>query len=519
MQGDEMFAQFLLDAGVLPRSVVSHALTRTDDEKTLSDVLVEEGILSEEDTTHALAKALSMPVVLLGHDDINSEALFTIPEAFSRTHGLVAYKKEFQRLFVAVTTSASIEKLETLNLPYQVHVHLTDRQSFKRALLRYQRELAERHAKQMSAEAPGEVVVDSLLLHALAQGARAIHLAPNGTALEVRYRIGGRLHSAMHLPQHVSAGMFGRVAQLAKRGRFAIEHQGNRVMVRVAQGATMHGDTLTLHFSGVSLESLGFHGEGLETLHRAVSQHSGLVLVGGSGLPLSELCAALGQEAAHMTRSVMTVTPTETVSMATRLRGMLRADPDVVVIPQLDTETALLAAHAANRGVLVIAGLEATSAGGALSSLREYVPPTILSAVLLSVAAIGQVRKLCRVHERARLAREEVDELEARGANLTGVLAVLKAEGHLPPTAQWKDVPFFSPSACPECTDGFSDMVTLTEVLPRSMVLAEMLRREDPAEDIEAYMRSEGIFSLLEDGVYKAALGQTTVEEVLQTLL
>lgn len=517
MQGDDVFAQFLLDAGVLPRSVLSHALERVEDERALSDVLVEEGILSEEDTTRALAKALSIPVVSLQHDDIESEALFTIPEAFARSQGLVAYKKEFQRLFVAVTSTTGIEKIDTLHLPYQVHIHLTDKQSLKRALLRYQRELAQHFARQLTGDAPGEVVVDTLLLHALAQGARAVHLAAHGDALDVRYRIGGRLHPAMQLPQAVHAGMYARVASLAKRGRFTVEHAGRRVMVRVAQGATAEGDTLTLHFSGVSLESLGFHGEGLETLHRAITHHSGLVLVGGSDTTAT--CAALGLEAAHTTRSVMTVAPVGSISSIARLRGVLRADPDVIVIPQLDGETALLAAHAANRGVLIIAGVEAASAVQALSSLREHVPPGLLSAVLLSVVATKEVPRLCSVHERTRLAREEVDELESRGANLTGVLAVLKAEDHLPPTAQWKDVPFYTAKPCSQCARGFVGTVALTEVLPRSMVLAEMLRREDPAEDMEAYVRSEGIFSLLEDGVYKAALGETAVEEVLQALL
>ncbi len=518
MQGDDVFAQFLLDAGVVPRSVLSHALERVEDEKALSEVLVEEGILSEEDTTRALAKALSIPVVSLQHDDIESEALFTIPEAFARSYGLVAYKKEFQRLFVAVTSTTGIEKIDTLHLPYQVHIHITDKQSLKRALLRYQRELAQYYARQLTGDTPGEVVVDALLLHALAQGARAIHLTLGGETLDVRYRIGGRLHAALQLPRTVHAGMFARVADLAKRGRFAVEHAGQRVMVRVAQGSSAQGDTLTLHFSGVSLEALGFHGEGLETLHRAITHHSGLVLVGG-GEGVSATCAALGLEAAHTTRSVMTVAPTGSISSITRLRGVLRADPDVVVIPQLDGETALLAAHAANRGILVIAGIQATSAVQALSSLREHVSPALLSAVLLSVVATKEVPRLCPVHERTRLAREEVDELEARGANLTGVLAVLKAEGHLEPTAQWKDVPFYTAQQCSRCTRGFVGTVTLTEVLPRSMVLAEMLRREDPAEDMEAYVRSEGIFSLLEDGVYKAALGETAVEEVLQALL
>ena len=200
MQGDEVFAQFLLDAGVLPRGVLVRALEQTSQDHPLGDVLVEQGLLSEEDATRALAKALSVPAVVLHHDDIEHEALFAIPEAFSRMHGVVGYKKDHQTLWVAAASLAGAEQIKTLYLPYQVRVHLTDKQSLKRALLRYQRELAERYARQLSSGAAPDIAVDSLLLHALAQGARAVHLTPQDGLLSVGYRIGDALHRAMQLP-------------------------------------------------------------------------------------------------------------------------------------------------------------------------------------------------------------------------------------------------------------------------------------------------------------------------------
>jgi len=39
-----------------------------------------------------------------------------------------------------------------------------------------------------------------------------------------------------------------------------------------------------------------------------------------------------------------------------------------------------------------------------------------------------------------------------------------------------------------------------------------------PAEEIEMHARKEGMMTMLEDGIYKAVKGVTTIEEVLRVI-
>ena len=204
------------------------------------------------------------------------------------------------------------------------------------------------------------------------------------------------------------------------------------------------------------------------------------------------------------------------ISLETQLRAALAHDADVICIPALETAAAMqLAAAAANRGVLVVAGVRAESASDALALVGEAVSPRTLAAVFRIAVAVRAVSRLCPKSARARLPREEVDELEARGARLGTILATLKDEQKIGPDAQWKDVPFFAPVRCEACESGFSGTTLLCEVVPTNMALVDLLRRGAARDEIEELAREDGALSLLEDGVYKAAIGETTVEEVL----
>lgn len=528
---DEAFARFLIDAGILSRAQVQ-SIAASAESAPLSRVLVESGALDAGDITRALGKYLNIPFISLAPETIAAEALFAIPEAYARAHNMVAYAKEGDELHVALVDIESEDALDNLQLPFRVKTYLTDRQSMKRALLRYQQALGELYALHARASSLPEQTVDSLLLHALSQQARAIHMDMREQGLVVRYRIRGVLHDALVLPAHAAAPIIERLKSLAKiatnmgEGRFTIAREGaERTAVMVTILPQTDSESLVLHFMPDVKEvsdralSLGLHGDGLEHIHRALEKRSGLVLVCGheeSGV--YALLRSLAGLAAQPGRSVVSVEDTgEAISLATLLRAALRHDPDVVVLSDVrDAQVAALAASAANRGVLVIAGLAARSAASGIEYLEALVPPRTLASVLLVAVSVQMVRALCKHNEQTKPTRSEIDALEARGASLSRVLGVLKKEGDIATDAQWKDVPFFKAMRCPECGGGYRGETMLVEVLPTSMALRRDIQEEAFAEVLAAQAYSEGMLSLLEDGVYKAALGQTTIDEVLQ---
>ena len=148
----------------------------------------------------------------------------------------------------------------------------------------------------MAEDLPIVKIVDTLIAHAISQGASDIHIEPGEDSLVVRYRIDGILHDAMTLPKEIAPGITARIKvlsslkldekRLPQDGRFKIDNDGERVSFRVSTLPTYYGEKTVLRVlrensHGYTLEALGFHGAQLELLHGAMKQRSGMVLAAG----------------------------------------------------------------------------------------------------------------------------------------------------------------------------------------------------------------------------------------------
>ena len=84
--------------------------------------------------------------------------------------------------------------------------------------------------------------------------------------------------------------------------------------------------------------------------------------------------------------------------------------------------------------------------------------------------------------------------------------------------ASWNSIPLYHAKENQECPDGYKGRLGIHEVLPVSPSIKEMVLAHGTADDIEGQARKEGMLTMVEDGIYKAAMGQTTIEEVLRVV-
>lgn len=578
MYADEtLLSEFLLDSGLVTRSQLAGVRVRAEESGLpLSRILIDAGMLSEDEVRRVMAKGLGIPFVALTPASVALDALAIIPEPFSRAHNAVGMRLQGTVLEVALLDLATLEELDALPAiaTYTVIPRLTDRASMMGMLLQYQKHLktnfGERLAREAAAVLPPQGttqkellhaaervsvahVVDALIGHALYQSAHAIHLrtSPQGNGLLVQYRIGKTLYDAMTLPLAAAQSVLLRfkfLAQLSltatvpQEGRFRVEVGSERVALRVSSmpfiNAGAVSEKVVVHIAhdrtgkkGFSLESVGLHGSGLEQMHQALAQQSGIILVAGqphSGK--TTLLYTLLDYFGGLRRSVATIedrvevefpfaaqtqiAPEAGLTTASGLRALLRQDPDVVMVYSInDRETAALVVEAANRGVLVLAGIEAASATEGIEKLLAFdVSPFMLASALKASLGTRLLRRLCVNHDPHRLARIEANRLEAN-ADLGAVLQALKADGHYMEEALWKDVSFFRAESCSLCRGGYSGFVGLQEVLPVSLTMKDHIRAVSP--DMALQAKEEGMLTFVEEGLYKAAQGLTSIEEVL----
>ena len=484
--------------------------------------------LSDDERRHALSHELGVPFVKLERGDVSIEALVIIPEPLSREHNVVAYRFDGSHgLEVALLDLAELEHLEFLRSRYKLLPRLTTRASLTAGLIRYQHHLRDLYGKKLEdPAAPG--LLDTLLRHALHAQASDIHLQSDSEGFLVRYRVNGSLKNAMTLPRAAGENVIAKLRTLANLPKGSLPREsrlrvdlghGEDLSVQVASVPLVNGEKLVLRIArersrGFTLESLGFHGEVLERMHRCLLKRRGLLLVGGSSgagkfttaYTMLDLLNAPEVSIATVETEVKHVLPrvaqTEVgeLSMAAALRATLKTDPDVVMVGRIaDRETALLAMEAANRGVFVIGLVEAAGAQEAVEAYKNFgVDPARLASALSLAVGVGVVRKLGRsqIPERHKLSRAQGDALEAR-ANFGAVLAALKEEGKVAKDTPWKDVPFARAVKSTEQPDGYQGLLGVQEVLaPEGRV---------------------GL-TIVEDGIFKAAQGLTDIEEVFKLL-
>jgi type IV pilus assembly protein PilB len=452
---------------------------------------------------------------------------------------------------------------------------LTDAESMKSAILQYQKslkaefgdliqedvsslknipdgteeELGEQDLKKLADDVPMIRIVDTLLKHAILQNASDIHIEPQETELLIRYRIDGMLHDAMILPKNMAPSVAARIKvlsnlkldekRLPQDGRFKIDSDGEKVSFRVSTLPTYYGEKIVMRLlrenvSGFTLESLHFHGEGLERIHKAVQSSTGMILTTGptgSGktttlytildmlnTPDVNISTIEDPIEYQMKRINQTqVRPEIGFSFASGLRTLVRQDPDIIMVGEIrDNETASLAVNAALTGHVVLSTIHTNSAAGTIPRFMDMkVEPFLLVSTINVIIGQRLIRKLTDQKEKYYLTKAELETL-GKSINLDKVLDALRAEKIVEKSAKWEDVPFWRLKKDVDPDTGFSGRVAIHEVMRVSPAIKEVILKEGTSDEIQAVAEKEGMLTMYEDGIMQAVMGNTTIEEVVR---
>jgi type IV pilus assembly protein PilB len=394
-------------------------------------------------------------------------------------------------------------------------------------------------------------IVDTLLKHAILQNASDIHIEPQEEELLVRYRIDGLLHDAMVLPKTVGSSIAARIKVLAnlkldeKRlpqdGRFKIDMDSERVSFRVSTLPIYYGEKIVMRLlrdsvSGFTLEKLGFHGTGLDRIHDAVKTTTGMILATGptgSGktttlytvldilnTPDVNISTIEDPIEYQMKRINQTqVRPEIGFTFSSGLRTLVRQDPDIIMVGEIrDNETASLAVNASLTGHVVVATLHTNSAAGTIPRLIDMkVEPFLIVSTVNVIIAQRLVRKLGDAKEKYFLDKAELATL-GKSVNLKKVLDVLKEEKVVGPNDVWEKIPFWRLKKGVSVEDGFSGRIGIHEIMKVSPAIKEIILKAGTADAIQKQAEDEGMLTMLEDGIFNAVLGVTTIEEVLRVI-
>src|SRR5499427_1200278 len=389
--------------------------------------------------------------------------------------------------------------------------------------------------RDLARGAPVVRALDDLLRLAVEQRATDLHIEPFANALQVRLRVDGLLKFVSAPPMSMAKGLLSRLKimaglniterRLPQDGRARIVISGVEIDLRVATMPTMNGESAVIRLlrkgSGfVTLDRVGLGARDETLLRNSLEAPFGMIIVTGpTGSGKTTTLAASLAVINEPTRKILTIEdpveyqipginqtqihPAIGLTFAAALRSFLRHDPDVIMVGEMrDGETAHIGVHAALTGHLVLTTLHTNTAAGAVPRLIDLGVESFLIASSIRIV-VGQrlVRVLCEHCKKPRRLSAADVERDQRFSAL-GFAAGEVVHG---------------PGGCEWCGfSGFRGRQGLFEVMEVTPRVRKAIGPKTEAADLEQIARSEGMTTMIEDGVAKCRAGVTTIDEVFR---
>ena len=388
--------------------------------------------------------------------------------------------------------------------------------------------------KELASEAPIIKLVNQIIRKAAEAGASDIHIEPFEGQLRVRYRIDGLLREVDAPPVQSAAAVISRVKimanlniaerRLSQDGRFKQRVRGNEFDVRVSTVPTMHGESVVLRLLSrdnvlLDFASLGFSADQTQAMHDILAIPHGILLVTGpTGSGKSTTLYAALQHLNEPERMIITVEdpveykihginqiqvkPQIGLNFSNALRSIVRQDPDIIMIGEMrDGETAEIAVQSALTGHLVLSTLHTNDAPGSIMRLLDMgVQDYLLTSAVNAVQAQRLVRTLCRsCREAYTPVNEVVERFDLERFAVDGQVTLYRAAG------------------CAKCSgSGYAGRSAILEILPMTDDIKGLVLNRCDVSEIAKAATDGGMVTMLDDGLFKAANGVTTIEEVLR---
>jgi type IV pilus assembly protein PilB len=528
---------------------------------------------SEERDAQQRAEHLGVPYVDIRKAPVSIEALGVIPEADSQKLGLVAIERKDRVVALAASppTSADVQarvtQLKSEGFTTKLFLASDDAIAEAQAFYKFVPKQVEDITGDVKVGGPDQpssfqdlqerlkaadfsTVSTTELFQWVASGALAskasdIHLEAKDEGALLRLRIDGILHDVAPLPRHTFITLTNRIKLLsslklnvrseAQDGRFTINlATGTSAEVRVSIIPSDNGEVIVMRVLdpaslSVEVANLGLRKDDEELILQELGRPNGIVLnTGPTGSGKTTTLYSFLKHINSPEVKVITiedpieyklagidqtqVDPEGGYTFASGLRSILRQDPDVILVGEIrDGETAETALQAALTGHLVFSTLHTNDAAGAIPRLVDLgVRPATIAPAVNVVIAQRLVRILC-------VCKKEQPRDPAMQEKLKAVLEKLPPRVDRAPyeEALAKGVEYV-PVGCDVCNGfGYKGRKAIFEFLQVTSEVQAAIGKEISGLQITEIASRQGMVPMQYDGLLKAILGLTTIDEVV----
>ena len=535
----------------------------------LGTCLMKLGFISDDEITGVLSRQYGVPSINLKFYEVDASVIKLIPQDTAVRYQIVPLSRVGSTLTIAMTDPTNVFAMDDIKFMtgFNVEPVVASETAIAEAITKFYGEVEsgeelDKVMKDLSLEdaadlelateeqesnladleraaeeAPIIKLVNLIMTDAVKRGASDIHVEPYEKEVRVRLRIDGVLQAVMTPPLKLRDAITSRIKIMAKLdisekrlpqdGRIMIKYRkDNKIKdldFRVSTIPTLYGEKIVMRLLDkenlrLDMTKLGFEQESLTKYERAILRPYGMVLVTGptgSG-KTNTLYSSIARLNTAETNIMTAEDPVEFqlagvnqvqmkdqigLNFAAALRAFLRQDPNIILVGEIrDFETAEIAVKAALTGHLVLSTLHTNDAPSTISRLMNMgIEPFLVATSVNLICAQRLVRRICQN------CKEPLDVPEQ---------AMLDAGYSQEEVATTK---IYVGKGCGTCNkNGYKGRVGLYEVMEINDELRELILVGASALELKKKAIDQGMLTLRRSGLTKAALGFTTLEEVLR---
>jgi type IV pilus assembly protein PilB len=541
-QGELRIGDLLNGLGYLTDEELDRALelqVQGRHQQKLGDILIQHKFLADDKLTEILALQLGLPVLELSAKEPDPGLLSRGPVEYYEQYRFVPYDMQTD----GAVRVAFVDPLDPRSLDAardyfgkNIVVCITRISQLDEVLAKRKEELRVGTASDQGRLNVVEIA-NTIVLAAFKRGASDIHVEPMSDRLRVRFRIDGVMVHFRDYPISATASLVSRFkimcgADIAEKrrhqdGRLIFNHMGVQIDLRMSFYVTVYGEQIVMRLLKSQEELLPMHELGMlpgmlnRFMEEALDAPSGVIMVTGpTGSGKSTTVYSCINYLNRPDVSIITaedpveykvrgigqcsIMPSIGLTFEETLKHIVRQDPDIVVIGEVrDHFSAVMCIQTALTGHKVLTTFHTEDSIGALVRLLDMdIEPFLVSSTLSYILSQRLVRKVCP--HCAVPFQPDLSQLRRMGCTYGDLAGAEFRKGR----------------GCAACRhSGYKGRLAVYEMLiPEVFIRDAVLQRRTTHELREISLEKAGMVSLIEDGITKAALGITTVDEVLRTL-
>jgi type IV pilus assembly protein PilB len=529
--------------------------TRHGDNATLVQAIIDEKLLPKDEACRFWADSMNVAYVDPFASVITDESIARLPVEVAKKVKAIGLYVLNNVLTVAMVSPLDADLVRRLSqiaqmpvspvfaLPREIEdaiaIHYCTDKGLEESLNELERsslfdkpEIAGEKLAQLAENNALVQILDEIVYFAIRERASDIHIEAQEVHCRIRFRIDGNLREILTYSRKLHRALVSRIKILCglniaetrfpQDGRFSMPIGSQTANFRVSTIPSAYGEkavvrvlAMTGKKTMLTLDKMMISQTILQPFKRLIQNPNGIIFVTGPtgsgktttlyaalheintpGVNISTIEDPIEIQLAGVTQSQ--VNANIDLKFATILRGLMRQDPDAILIGEIrDLETAKIATEAALTGHIVFATLHTNTAPQAITRLIEIgVEPFMVAPSVIGVLAQRLAARICENCKEAYYPSRETLQRYFQDEGLT-------------------EVPFFRGRGCPACRHtGYKGRVAFHELVLITEEIRALISEGRSVQEITRAAAKVGYRPLRYDGLKKVLLGLTTIDEI-----